>query len=186
MVSCVPATTCPCHEELSIFTHSLTISAALVQAIENFQRIGCHFCCCFSVFYQPSPQPARLRPAELVIKSQPDFTTIRHDMDANVSRPARAGKAPWRRNDRMSAEGREVLDGLPIFHLSSDDVFRIIRDAGQSPHWIYDHVSRCSCSFCIFGSRADLRRAAEPRPGRRSVRPPDSNYRLSAVCSAWS
>ena len=51
--------------------------------------------------------------------------------------PARARKAPWRRNDRMSAAGREVFDWLPVFELSTDDVFRIIRDAGQSPHPAY-------------------------------------------------
>ena len=78
--------------------------------------------------------------------------------------PARARKSPWRRNDRMSVAGREVFDWLPIFDLSTEDVFRVIRDAGQSPHWIYDYLSRCSCSFCIFSSPEDLRRAAELSP----------------------
>ena len=78
---------------------------------------------------------------------------------------ARARKLPWRRNDRMSAAGREVFDWLPIFDLSTEDVFRVIRDAGQSPHWIYDHLSRCSCSFCIFSSPEDLRKAATLRHG---------------------
>ena len=78
---------------------------------------------------------------------------------------ARARKLPWRRNDRMSAAGRKVFDWLPIFDLSTEDVFRVIRDAGQSPHWIYDHLSRCSCSFCIFSSPEDLRKAAALRPG---------------------
>ena len=78
--------------------------------------------------------------------------------------PARARKIPWRRNDRMSVAGREVFDWLPIFDLSTDDVFRVIRDAGQSPHWIYRYLSRCSCAFCIFSSPEDLRRAAELRP----------------------
>ena len=41
--------------------------------------------------------------------------------------PARARKAPWRRNDRMSVAGREVFDWLPVFDLSTDDVFRVIR-----------------------------------------------------------
>ncbi len=53
---------------------------------------------------------------------------------------------------------------MPIFDLSTEDVFRVIRAAGQSPHWIYRHLSRCSCSFCIFSSPEDLRRAAELRP----------------------
>ncbi len=78
---------------------------------------------------------------------------------------ARARKAPWRRNDRMSVAGREVFDWLPVFDLSTADVFRVIRDAGQSPHWAYAAgMSRLSCSFCILASRADLRRAAELRP----------------------
>ena len=79
--------------------------------------------------------------------------------------PARARKAPWRRNDRMSVAGREVFDWLPIFDLSTEDVFRVIRHAGQSPHWAYAAgMSRLSCSFCILASRTDLRRAAQLRP----------------------
>ena len=79
--------------------------------------------------------------------------------------PARARKAPWRRNDRMSVAGREVFDWLPVFELSTDQVFRVIHDAGQTPHWTYAAgMSRLSCSFCILASRADLRRAAELRP----------------------
>ena len=84
---------------------------------------------------------------------------IRRDESA-----ARARTVPWRRNDRMSVAGREVFDWLPIFDLSTADVFDVIRDAGQSPHWIYNHLSRCSCCFCIFSSPPDLRRAAELRP----------------------
>ena len=76
----------------------------------------------------------------------------------------RARRIPWKCNERNSRAGRDWFDWLPIFDLSTDDVFQIIRDAGQSPHWIYDHLSRCSCSFCIFSSRRDLRRAAELRP----------------------
>ena len=70
----------------------------------------------------------------------------------------RARKAPWRGNDSMSVAGREVFD------LSTDDVFRVIHDAGQSPHWIYEHLPRCSCAFCIFSSPEQLRCAAELRP----------------------
>ena len=85
---------------------------------------------------------------------------IRRDESA-----ARAKRDPWRRNERLSIAGREDFDWLPIFDLSTYDVFRVIRDAGQPPHWIYRHLSRCSCCFCIFSSPEDLRRAAELRPG---------------------
>ena len=66
----------------------------------------------------------------------------------------------------MSVAGREVYDWLPVFDLTTGDVFRVIQEAGQSPHPVYAlGMSRCSCSFCIFASRSDLRRAAELRPG---------------------
>ncbi|MCY4396911.1 MAG: phosphoadenosine phosphosulfate reductase family protein [Rhodospirillaceae bacterium] len=77
----------------------------------------------------------------------------------------RARRIPWRRNERMSVAGREVFDWLPVFELKTEDVFRVIAEAGQSPHPVYSFgLTRCSCSFCIFASRSDLRRAAELRP----------------------
>ena len=78
---------------------------------------------------------------------------------------ARSKRSPWKRSDRNSRAGREWFDWLPIFRLTEPQVFAVIREAGQMPHWVYSRqVSRCSCSFCIFGSRSDLRRAAELRP----------------------
>ena len=79
--------------------------------------------------------------------------------------PARAKREPWRRNDRNSRAGREWFDWLPIHGLNTADVFGVIADAGQSPHWAYAAgMSRLSCSFCILASRADLTTAAELRP----------------------
>ena len=78
---------------------------------------------------------------------------------------ARARKLRWRRNDRMSVAGREVFDWLPIFDLSTEEVFRTIRDAGQLPHPAYlQGMSRMSCVFCIMASRSDLRTAAQLQP----------------------
>ena len=77
----------------------------------------------------------------------------------------RAKRNPWRRNEHMSVAGRKVFDWLPVFELTTADVFRIISESGQSPHPVYSFgLTRCSCSFCIFASRSDLRRAAELRP----------------------
>ncbi len=79
--------------------------------------------------------------------------------------PARSRLVPWRHSDRNSRAGREWYDWLPVHGLERAEVFRIIRDAGQSPHWAYAAgMSRLSCSFCILASRADLCRAAELRP----------------------
>ena len=79
--------------------------------------------------------------------------------------PARAKRAPWRRNDRNSRAGREWFDWLPIHGLATEQVFDVIGGAGQTPHWAYAAgMSRLSCSFCILASRSDLTRAAELRP----------------------
>lgn len=79
--------------------------------------------------------------------------------------PARAGRAAWTRNARNSRAGREWVDWLPVHELSTADVFRVIRDAGQSPHRAYAAgMTRLSCSFCILASRKDLRTAARLRP----------------------
>ena len=60
----------------------------------------------------------------------------------------RARRIPWKRSDRNSRAGRKWFDWLPIFDLTVDDVFRVIREAGQSPHWVYTKgLSRCSCSY---------------------------------------
>ena len=79
--------------------------------------------------------------------------------------PARSKLASWRHSARNSKAGRVWFDWLPIHGLETPDVFRVIRDAGQSSHWAYAAgMSRLSCSFCILASRSDLRRAAELRP----------------------
>ena len=80
--------------------------------------------------------------------------------------PARAKRETWKRNERNSRAGRQWFDWLPIHGLSAAEVFGVIADAGQTPHWAYAAgMSRLSCSFCILASRADLTRAAELRPG---------------------
>ena len=80
--------------------------------------------------------------------------------------PDRAKRTPWTFNSRNSKAGRTWHDWLPIFGLTETDVFAVIASAGQQPHPVYSAgLTRCSCSFCIFGSAADLTRAAQLRPG---------------------
>ncbi|MCY4502659.1 MAG: phosphoadenosine phosphosulfate reductase family protein [Alphaproteobacteria bacterium] len=77
----------------------------------------------------------------------------------------RAKRTPWSFVPRNSKAGRQWFDWLPIHHLTETDVFRVIGNAAQQPHWAYAAgMTRLSCSFCILGSRQDLRRAAELRP----------------------
>ncbi len=85
---------------------------------------------------------------------------IRRDESAD-----RARRTPWQFNHRNSKAGRAWHDWLPIFDLDEAQVFDTIRAAGQIPHPVYGlGLGRCSCSFCIFGSRSDLAIAARLRP----------------------
>lgn len=79
--------------------------------------------------------------------------------------PARKKQNPFRFNARNSKAGREWYDWLPIFDLSTDQVFAMIKEAGQKPHPAYKAgMTRLSCAFCIMASKADLATAAKLRP----------------------
>ena len=125
------------------------------------------------------PDPAR-RWCTSDYKTGPIERELRHFLKANPrfggrivsamgmraeESPARARKPPWRLSERNSRAGRTWFDWLPIFDLTERQVFRVIRDAGQSPHPAYAMgMSRLSCVFCIMASRADLRTAARLQP----------------------
>ena len=71
----------------------------------------------------------------------------------------------FRRNERNTISTRDWFDYLPIFALSTAEVFQTIADAGQEAHWAYaDGNERISCVFCIFGSPRDIAHGARRRP----------------------
>ncbi len=77
-------------------------------------------------------------------------------------------------NNRLRAPtlGRRGFLYYPLAELSADEVFDIIREAGQEPHPMYAAGNdRLSCAFCIFGSKNDLRNAARAYPdlARRTI-----------------
>lgn len=77
----------------------------------------------------------------------------------------RAKLNPLKINQRNSKAGREWYDWLPIHDLTTDQVFKTIKDANQKPHWAYAAgMSRLSCCFCIMASKADLTTAAKLNP----------------------
>lgn len=79
--------------------------------------------------------------------------------------PARSKQTPFRVNQGQSIAGREWYDWLPIFDLSTAQVFADIAAAGQEPHAAYAAgMSRLSCVFCIMASKGDLRTAATLKP----------------------
>lgn len=65
----------------------------------------------------------------------------------------------------LAKAGREAYDWLPIFTLSTAEVFETIKNAGQEPHSAYAGGNeRLSCVFCIMGSKRDLALGAKARP----------------------
>lgn len=68
-------------------------------------------------------------------------------------------------DDKNSKAGREVYRWYPIFFWSTDEVFNYISINGQNPHVCYSlGMSRCSCMFCIFSSKNDLKLAKKYFP----------------------
>ena len=114
------------------------------------------------------------------LKRGPIERTIRRHLKANpqfgglvvncmgiraAESPARAKQQAFRLNERNSIAGREWYDWLPIFGLSTEEVFATIAENGQEPHPAYaSGMSRLSCVFCIMANRADLRTAARLKP----------------------
>lgn len=111
------------------------------------------------------------------LKRDPIMKFIRHDLKARgaflavnctgiraAESAARSKKEPLKLNNRESKAGRQVFDWLPIFDLTTEEVFQVIADAGQRPFWAYAKNERLSCVFCIMGSPNDLRHGAEHNP----------------------
>ena len=77
----------------------------------------------------------------------------------------RAKRDPLNYSVRNSKAGREWWEWLPIHHLTENQVFQVIEEAGERPHYAYDLGNdRLSCMFCIMGSENDIRNAAKENP----------------------
>lgn len=111
------------------------------------------------------------------LKRNPIMKFIRNDMKARgakiainctgiraVESTARAKKTPFEINKAETNGVRTMYNWMPIFNLSTYDVWENIREAGQKPFWAYEKNERLSCVFCIMGSLNDLRHGAEKNP----------------------
>jgi len=52
----------------------------------------------------------------------------------------------------------------PILHLSKIDVKALMKKYGVKEHECYQYVSRCSCKFCIFNTKSEMKVVAEMYP----------------------
>lgn len=81
------------------------------------------------------------------------------------NRAAEVEAIPWRPLEANSKAGRDWYEWFPIHELTTAQIFSIIHQTGQTPHWAYRQgMSRLSCSFCIMASRTDLQTVARLRP----------------------
>lgn len=79
--------------------------------------------------------------------------------------PGRAKRPALSRNARGCTKTRDWYEWLPIHDMSTEDVWKTIREAGQEPHWAYAAGNtRLSCVFCILASGRDLANGAKHRP----------------------
>jgi len=77
----------------------------------------------------------------------------------------RAKQKVFKFNKRNSRAGREWYDWLPIHEWKKKEVFDMISEVGQKPHWAYEAgMSRLSCVFCIMANKEDLTTAARLNP----------------------
>ncbi len=77
----------------------------------------------------------------------------------------RAKRDAFRKNESISNSVLTWYEWLPIHLLKTEQVFEVIRSAGQRPHYAYEQGNdRLSCMFCIMGSKADLANAAKHNP----------------------
>lgn len=79
--------------------------------------------------------------------------------------PGRAKRVPLRHNERDSNSVNTWYEWLPIHNLSTPEVFGIIEEAGQKPHWAYaEGNDRLSCLFCIMANKHDLKNGRKQNP----------------------
>lgn len=121
---------------------------------------------------------AKYRQCTSDLKRGPIEKAIRNDMKAQrktlavncmglraQESSARAKRKPFTLHKSLSKAGREVYNILPIHDYLEDDVFRIIDQADQKPHWAYSTgMTRLSCCFCIMANDHDLTVAAKQNP----------------------
>jgi DNA sulfur modification protein DndC len=73
---------------------------------------------------------------------------------------ARSKQQPWSPNARLSVAGRTVFNWMPIFDLSTEDVYQYLAAQRLPLHPVYrragGYLDRLSCRVCIFFTPSDL------------------------------
>jgi DNA sulfur modification protein DndC len=82
--------------------------------------------------------------------------------------PSRAKKNPVELSDMTQVRKHPthvITDWLPVFDFTLEQVWQIIKDAGQRPHKMYAMgFTRLSCAFCVLGKVNETQMAAKLYP----------------------
>ncbi|MGI5201579.1 phosphoadenosine phosphosulfate reductase family protein [Spirillospora sp. CA-108201] len=84
----------------------------------------------------------------------------------------RSKQKPFSTRGADSNSRRHVDVWLPIHHLTEEQTWAVVDEAGTRWHWIYLFLSRLSCRFCIVAPREQLIQAArlDPQGARQRAR----------------
>jgi len=73
---------------------------------------------------------------------------------------ARSKQTPWKLNTKLSKAGRLVYDAMPIFTMTTEQVYADLATRSIPLHPVYrragGYLDRLSCRVCIFFSPSDL------------------------------
>jgi 3'-phosphoadenosine 5'-phosphosulfate sulfotransferase (PAPS reductase)/FAD synthetase len=94
------------------------------------------------------------------------YTKVVNCMGLRAAESAnRSRKDPFKLSGSNSNSKRTWYEWLPIFEMSTQEVFGFIKSNNQTPHWAYEKgMTRLSCVFCIMSSKHDLETAARLNP----------------------
>ena len=125
-----------------------------------------------SAKYRECTSSLKTQPINSFIRKHADengFTTVFNVTGLRAQESSkRAAKNPlWTHKD-LTTKKRQGYDWMPIFHMSEEEVFNLIKEDGQTIHPAYGDRpnggdcgnDRLSCRFCIMASKNDLYRAA--------------------------
>lgn len=156
-------------EDASIPFYIARSAKTLLQMVENRYKSRPDIPSWPSAKYRQCTSDLKRDPIAKVIRrimKEKGFTRVINciGLRAGESR-SRAKAKTWSTIARHCVAGRTWIEYLPIHSFTTDDVFSVINDAGQSPHWAYlNGNQRLSCVFCIMGSKNDLINGARSNP----------------------
>lgn len=79
--------------------------------------------------------------------------------------PARAKKPVWSIEKKTTNGQKTVTRWLPIFEMTTTEVWETIEASGVPSHWAYKAgMPRLSCCFCVLASKSSLVRSAQLNP----------------------